>query len=252
MLIDAHAHLSVEEFATDLEAVLQDAAASGVERILAVGETLPDAERNLQLAERYPMVQPCAGLHPTIVDQDQAQAVIEFIKKHRDRLVAIGEVGLDYWVIQEEADREIQRKILACFVTLSNDLDLPLNVHSRSAGRTTIAFLKEYGARRVLLHAFDGKASAALEGVAEGYLFSIPPSVVRSPQKQKLVRRLPLESLLLESDAPVLGPDPSQRNEPKNVVIACQAIAKLKGISAEEVAAITTENARRLFPKAFP
>jgi len=250
-LIDVHAHLSAEDFATDLEAVLQEAATAGVERVLAVGETLEDAERNLQLAERYPMVKPCAGLHPTIVDQDHAQAVIEFIKKHRDRLVAIGEVGLDYWVIQEEADREIQRRILACFVHLGNDLDLPLNVHSRSAGRTTIAFLKEHGARRVLLHAFDGKASVALEGVAEGYLFSIPPSVVRSPQKQRLVRRLPLESLLLESDAPVLGPDPSGRNEPKNVTIACQAIAELKGLPVEEVAAVTTENARRLFPKAF-
>lgn len=251
VLIDVHAHLSAEDFATDLEAVLQEAATSGVERVLAVGETLEDAERNLQVAERYPLVKPCAGLHPTILDPDQAEALIEFIQKHRDRLVAIGEVGLDYWVVQDEADQEVQRKILARFIALSNDLDLPLNVHSRSAGRSTIAFLKEHGARHVLLHAFDGKASTALEGIAEGYGFSIPPSVVRSPQKQKLVRRLPMESLLLESDAPVLGPDPSLRNEPKNVAIACQAIAQLKGISPEEVAAITTENARRLIARAF-
>ena len=88
----------------------------------------------------------------------------------------------------------------------------------------------------------------ALEGVEAGYGFSIPPSVVRSPQKQKLVRRLPLESLLLETDSPVLGPTHAERNEPANATIACQAIASLKGIPPETVARITTENAIRLFP----
>jgi len=126
-----------------------------------------------------------------------------------------------------------------------------LNVHSRSAGRHTIAFLRERGARRVLMHAFDGRASAALEGVRAGYFFSIPPSVVRSAQKQKLARQVPLECLLLETDSPVLGPDPAIRNEPQNVTVACRAVADLKGIPPEEVARITTENARRLFPRAF-
>jgi TatD DNase family protein len=90
-----------------------------------------------------------------------------------------------------------------------------------------------------------------MEGVGAGYFFSIPPSVVRSSQKQKLVRSLPLECLLLESDSPVLGPDPAVRNEPMNVTVSCRAIAELKGVSPEEVARITTENARRLFPRAF-
>ncbi len=250
-LVDVHAHLCAPEFAEDLAAVLNAAAAAGVARVLAVGETLEDAQRNLALAERFPMVRACAGLYPTILDEAAAEDMVAFICEQLDRLAGIGEVGLDHWIVKEEAERAVQRKILARFVALSNELDLPLNVHSRSAGRAAIALLRKQGARRVLLHAFDGKASSAQDGVAAGYYFSIPPSVVRSPQKQKLVRALPLDRLLVETDSPVLGPDPTQRNEPKNAVLACRAIADLKGVPAEEVARITTANARALFPRAF-
>lgn len=247
-LIDAHAHLHAEEFQADLPAVLAAAESAGVRAILAVSETVADAERNLELADRYPIIRPCAGLHPTLVDVEAAEAMVALIRAHRERLAAIGEVGLDYWIVQEPERQEIQRQILRRFIGLSNELELPLNVHSRSAGRHAIAFLKEHGAKQVLLHAFDGKASAAMVGVELGYYFSIPPSIVRSPQKRKLVRHLPLDRLLLESDSPVLGPDPAARNEPKNVRLACEAIAQIKGLPVEGVARVTTDNARRLFP----
>ena len=250
-LFDAHAHLAAPEFADDLPEVLARAAEAGVRGIVAVGETLADAERILALADRSPLVKPAAGFDPTCLDQGAAQAVIAFVGRHADRLVAIGEVGLDRWVVKAEADWRIQEAILAEFVALSNRLDLPLSIHSRSAGRHAIALLKACAARRVVLHAFDGKAGSALEGIDAGYAFSIPPSVVRSPQKQKLVRLLPLGSLLLETDSPVLGPSPTERNEPANVAIACRAVAALKGVSPETVARVTTENARRLFPRAF-
>jgi TatD DNase family protein len=250
-LFDAHAHLGSEEFAADLPAVLARAEAVGVCGIVAVGETLEEAERILSLAERHRLIRPAAGLYPTILDRDAADAMVAFIRAHADRLVALGEVGLDHWVVKEEAGWKTQEEILARFVALANDLDLPLNVHSRSAGRHAIGFLKEQGARRVLMHAFDGRVSAAAEGVRAGFFFSIPPSAVRSPQKQKLVRHLPLECLLLETDSPVLGPDPTVRNEPRNVTVACETVASLKGVSADEVARITTANARRLFPRAF-
>lgn len=249
-LIDAHAHLHAEEFQADLPTVLAAAEAAGVRAILAVSETVADAQLNLELADRYPIIRPCAGLHPTEVDLGAAEAMVGLIRTHRDRLVAIGEVGLDYWIVQDPEQQEIQRQIFRRFIDLSNELELPLNVHSRSAGRHAIAFLREHGAKRVLLHAFDGRASAATTGVELGYYFSIPPSIVRSPQKQKLVRHLPLDRLLLESDAPVLGPDPTARNEPKNIRLACEAIAQIKALSVDEVARITTENARLLFPRA--
>jgi TatD DNase family protein len=250
-LVDVHAHLCAPEFADDLPAVLQTAAAAGVARVLAVGESLEDARRNLELASRFPLVRACAGLYPTILDESAADAMVAFIREHRDRLVGIGEVGLDHWVVKDAEQREVQRRIFARFVAVAEELDLPLNVHSRSAGRAAIHLLCERGARRVLLHAFDGKASSAQEGVAAGYYFSIPPSVVRSPQKQKLVRALPLDRLLVETDSPVLGPEATTRNEPQNAVVACRAIAGLKGVSPEEVARVTTANARALFPRAF-
>jgi TatD DNase family protein len=251
LLFDAHAHLAAPEFSGDLPAVLSRAEAAGVSGILTVGETPADAERILDLAARHPMIKPAVGLFPTILDRTAAAAVMALARNNAGRLVAIGEVGLDHWVVKTEPEWLLQEEILAQFVALSRELDLPLNVHSRSAGRHAIAFLKRCEARRVLLHAFDGKAASAAEGVDAGYYFSIPPSVVRSPQKQKLVQRLPLECLLLETDSPVLGADPASRNEPANILVACRAVAEVKGVSPETVARVTTENAHRLFPRAF-
>lgn len=250
-LFDAHAHLYDAAFDHDLADVVARAVARGVQAVLTVSETVDEAHRILALAERYPLIKPCAGLYPTILDRAAAAEMLAFIREHQERLVAIGEVGLDYWKVQEEADRALQRDILAQHIALARELDLPLNVHSRSAGRHTIAWLHEHGAQHVLMHAFDGKASAARLGLEAGYYFSIPPSIVRSPQKQKLVQHLPLDRLLLESDAPVLGPDKTQRNEPQNVWLSCLQIAAIKGVPVEEVATITTANARRLFPRAF-
>jgi TatD DNase family protein len=246
-LTDAHAHLGDPGFDADRDAVLERARAAGVGAIVVVGETLADARRNLELAERYPMLRPCAGLYPTHLDLAQAAALHALIRSERQRLVAIGEVGLDRWVVTDEAERELQREIFGGFVELSKETGLPLNVHSRSAGHHVISLLLERGAERVLLHAFDGKASKALPAVEAGYCFSVPPSVVRSEQKQKLVARLPLECLLLETDSPVLGPTREERNEPQNVRISLTAIAGIKGVPEQAVAEATAENARRLF-----
>jgi len=245
--VDVHAHMCDASFDHDREAVLARAGQAGVGAIIAVGEDLVDARKNLSLAREHPMLRAAAGLYPTHLDWEQAQAMAAFIREHRSQLAAIGEVGLDFWAVQDAPDRDMQREIFKLFIGLSIELGMPLNIHSRSAGRHAVAMLLENNARQVHLHAFDGKTGAALPAVEAGYYFSIPPSVVRSRQKQKLVKQLPLSCLLVESDSPVLGPDPQERNEPANVLTALRAIAQIKAIPENDVADAVTENTECLY-----
>ena len=248
-IVDTHTHICDESFDADRGEVLERARRAGVSAIIAVGENISDARRNIELADQHPMIRPAAGLYPTILDLEQADEMHSFIRKERARLVAIGEVGLDFWVVKEESQKELQKEILKGFIHLSKELDLPLNIHSRSAGRHAVALLLENGATRVQMHAFDGKASAALPAVEAGFFFSIPPSVVRSRQKQKLIKHLPLSCLLVETDSPVLGPEPKQRNEPANVNISIKAIAELKDIAEDAVIDAVWENTLCLYGK---
>ncbi|MBU0968670.1 MAG: TatD family hydrolase [Proteobacteria bacterium] len=246
-LIDTHAHLCDQAFDQDRQEVINRAQEAGVSAIVMVGETMEDARRNLELAGQHPCLKPAAGLYPEFADMVEAERLIDFIRQHAARFYAIGEVGLDFWIAKEEAEREVQRLVFRKFIELASELDLPLNVHSRSAGRQAVALLLEQGAKRVQMHAFDGRYSAALPAVEAGFFFSVPPSLVRSRQKQKLVKLLPLFCLLVESDSPVLGPDVGQRNEPANVMIAVKAIAEIKGIAVDAVLAAVRENTRRLY-----
>ena len=252
ILVDGHAHICDSVFDPDRAAVLARARHAGVHAVVAVGENLDDARKNLELARIHPMIRAAAGLYPTILDMAQADAMTAFIRRHRSRLIAIGEVGLDYWAVKQDDEKALQRDIFHRFIRLSRELSLPLNVHSRSAGRHAVALLLEAGAEKVQLHAFDGRAAAALPAVEAGYFFSIPPSVVRSRQKQKLVGQLPLSCLLVETDSPVLGPDPSTRNEPANLRIALDAIAGIKSIAVAAVAEAVAENALRLYGEVGP
>ncbi len=246
-LVDVHAHICDPDFDRDRTDVLARARKAGVSAIIAVGENLGDARKNVGLAKTHPIVKAAAGLYPTILHPDQADEMIAFILRNREHLVAIGEVGLDYWVVKEDSEKEVQREIFKRFIELSIELDLPLNIHSRSAGRHAVTLLLENNAPRVQMHAFDGKAATALPAVEAGYFFSIPPSIIRSRQKQKLVKRLPLSCLLVETDSPVLGPVPNARNEPANLPVSIRAIAQIKAIPEEAVRAAVAENTHRLY-----
>lgn len=259
-MIDCHAHLASEDFDADRDAVRLRAAEAGVSAVLVVGEDGDDNERVLRVAAEAPAagarMLPCLGFHPDRFADDrplparaELDRAIGQIRAHAGEIAAIGEVGLDYWVTKDEQRRAAQRALLEEMAALSNALGLALNVHSRSAGHYTLDLLLACGAERVLMHAFDGKAGHAARAAEAGFLFSVPPSVVRSAQKQKLVRRLPLDALCLETDSPVLGPEPDLRNEPANLVFARELIAQVHGCTAERVDEVTGSNARRLFPQ---
>lgn len=246
-ITDTHAHLCDSIFESDRAEVIERAGSAGIKNILCVGEDLSDAQKNIELALKYPGLRPAAGLFPSNLDMKKAYDVLDFIKENRDKLFAVGEVGLDYWLIKEESQRALQREIFGMFIKLAEDMDLPLNVHSRSAGRQTVELLIDHNARRVQMHAFDGKVSSAMPAVEAGFFFSVPPSIVRSRQKQKLCRQLPMSCLLIESDSPVLGPDQGKRNEPANAMLALKAIADLKEIGEREVMKAIAENTRCLY-----
>lgn len=259
--VDCHCHISSGDFDKDIEEVVESSKKAGILALLAVAEHAGEFDKIIDLSQRFPgFIFPCLGVHPvqdispeqqrgaSLQDLDAALPIIE---KYKDHLVAIGEVGLDFTprYVSGETDKESQRQVLIRQAQIAKELDLPLNVHSRSAGRPTIHLLKEQGVEKALLHAFDGKPSVAMEGVKAGYFFSIPPSIIRSEQKQKLVKQLPLENICLETDSPALGPEKQVRNEPKNICISAEYISKIKGVSLQEVMEVTTQNALRLFPK---
>lgn len=259
-MIDCHTHLTHPEFDADRAEVVARARRAGVERIAIVGQDEAENRQVLALARAgegagAPVEYlPFLGLHPDRfgdarepISPAEVERICAMIRAERAALTGIGEVGLDYWYCRDEARRELQRAALTRLADLAVALDLPLNVHSRSAGHHTLDLLLGRGARRVLMHAFDGKAGHARRGAEAGYVFSIPPSIVRSPQKQKLVRALPLEALALETDSPVLGPAAGERNEPANVRISLRAIAEIKGVTEAQAAQATEANARRVF-----
>uniref|UniRef100_F1S2W4 TatD DNase domain containing 3 n=1 Tax=Sus scrofa TaxID=9823 RepID=F1S2W4_PIG len=267
-LVDCHCHLSAPDFDHDLDDVLEKAKKASVMALVVVAEHSGEFEKIMQLSERYNgFVLPCLGIHPVqgVSSEDQRSVTLKdldialpIIENYKDQLLAIGEVGLDFSprIAGTDEQKEEQRQVLIRQVQLARRLNLPLNIHSRSAGRPTISLLREQGADKVLLHAFDGRPSVAMEGVRAGYFFSIPPSIIRSGQylslfskKQKLVKQLPLTSICLETDSPALGPEKQVRNEPHNISIAAEYIAQVKGISVEEVIEVTTQNALKLFPK---
>ncbi len=187
------------------------------------------------------------GSDPSQLENEWVRPIIETIRANTNRIVGLGEVGLDHYWVTESNTRAYQLKLFKEWIMLAKELQLPLTVHSRSAGYEALETIKSADLERVLMHAYDGKVGHAIKAAESGILFSVPASVVHSEQKQKLVRRLPIENLLLETDAPVLSPIKGQRNEPANLRYSLTKISELKQMDAESVAEITTRSATRFF-----
>ena len=240
MLIDVHCHLTAPEFEGRNKEIIEKSVEAGVKAIITSGLGYEDGLKALEISD-YKIIYPSLGMSPYMLEG--YEQVMDLIRMESKRIVAIGEVGLDYWHVKDDEGRDRQKRIFREFIELSKELDLPLVIHSRSAGKYALEILFEMKAERVIMHAFDGAAKYAVRAVERGYMFSIPPSIARSQQKRNLVKRIPLENLLLESDSPVLSPIAGQINYPWNIIVSAEWIGRIKGISVEKVIEITGRNA---------
>ena len=243
MMIDVHCHLTDSVFQDRLIQIIKEAKNVGVQAFISSSLGFKDSIKLLELSD-YKTIYPSIGLMP--YELEDYEKMVELIEKNSDRITAIGEVGLDYHP-SINVDKNLQEKIFIEFIELARRLSRPLIVHSRSAGKYALQILFKHNAERIIMHAFDGSASYAEEGVKKGYYFSIPPSIARSQQKQKIVKRVPIENLLLESDAPALSPIPGEINKPSNIKISAEWISRLKSIPIDKVEEETTRNAQSIF-----
>lgn len=247
--IDVHAHLEDEVFNGDLDEVIRRAKNAGVKAVITSPITPSDVGKALKIVGRYRgFVFLSIGLDPTILDSDVFEEQVVRVRRLSHEIVGLGEVGLDYYYVRGE-DRSVQERIFREWIRIARDYNLPLIVHSRSAGKYAIRILIDEGYSNVVMHAYDGSVGWALEAAKRGFKFSIPPSVWFSVQKQKIVKKLPLESLLLESDSPVLSPIKGERNEPKNLVYAVRKISEIKRLGEDRVVEETLNSTLNVFPR---
>jgi TatD DNase family protein len=252
MLIDSHAHLEMPEFKKDLEEVIQRAKDSGVEYIFTVGTEKRDWERAVGIARAHPNVYAILGVHPHNAREIDDQTYPVLRKLCQDQNVkAYGEIGLDFF--RNLSPREIQLRRFQEQIGLAKELGLPIVVHDREAHRETVEILTSEKAETNggIIHCFSGDYEMAKQCLGLGFYISVPGSITfrNADGFQEVVRKLPLESILIETDAPYLAPVPfrGKRNEPSYVRYTAQKIAEIKKVSFEKVAEVTTDNALRVF-----
>ncbi|MCX8181749.1 MAG: TatD family hydrolase [Candidatus Methanomethyliaceae archaeon] len=244
-MIDVHAHLTDNSY-SDLPEVLKRAKEAGLEHIIISITDPSEIGRAREVLAIMPgFISLNVGFDPMTLSEEKYRDFERLVES--EHIVGVGEVGLDHFYARDHGIRDLQEQFFRRSIRLAMRRELPLVVHSRSAGRAALEVLYSEGADRVLMHAFDGKSGDARMAAERGFYFSIPTSVVYSQQKQKLVKNLPLESLMLETDSPVLSPIRGVRNEPANLIYALKKVAEIKGVTEEEVVKITTWNAKNFF-----
>jgi len=187
------------------------------------------------------------GLTPLEFDEKEIDKTINLIKKHKNTIVAIGEVGLDYYWIKDEEKRKNQKKIFRKFIELSQELNKNLVVHSRDAEKDALEILDDYKINAIM-HCFSGSISDAEYAIKKGHIISIPTSVFYSKQKQNMVKNLPLEKIITETDAPYLSPFPKNRNEPVNIKYSIKKISEIKNIDEEIIKQQIDKNLVKFLP----
>jgi len=265
-LVDSHCHLDWDSFDGEREVVLERAASAGVGLVLNPGTDLARSRRALELAERFEAVYAAVGIHPNDAGEWNGSAADELrdLAAH-PKVLAIGEIGLDYY--WDKTTLELQAEVFRAQLVLAAQLELPVIIHNREAGKDVMAILAEWqqtladdesplAERPGVLHSFSVDKAMAESAIEHNFYIGItgPVTFKNAPELQALVTELPLDQLLIETDSPFLTPHPhrGQRNEPAYVALVAEKIAELKGIAIEAVAAATTANVRDLFRVGVP
>ena len=253
--IDTHAHLYDERYDDDRADMIARAEEAGVMQIISMGDTMAASAQVVADAERYPALYAAVGVHPesAYVLADEERAQILAWAKH-PKVVAIGEIGLDYYWEKDPKVRAVQRELFVVQLNLARAAGLPVCIHDREAHGDTLAILQAVGRDLTgVLHCYSGSLETARELWKLGYYIGIdgPLTFKNAGKLPAIVREAPQDKLLIETDSPYLAPVPKRgkRNEPAYVVHVAAKIAEIRGESVEEVARYTTENARRLYPK---
>ena len=254
-LIDTHAHINVEHFTEDRDAVVERAVQAGLRHIVNMGDSMESSQSSVALTKAYPMVYTGVGIHPeeahpmTQADEDQLASWGALPK-----VVAIGEIGLDYYWEKDGDKRQLQRELFICQLDLARQLHLPVCVHNREAHGDTMEILRKEGKGIVgVMHCFSGSLEIAQELVKMGWFIGVdgPLTFKNAAKLPEIVQKLPLERIVVETDCPYMAPVPmrGKRNEPAFVHHVAAKLAQLRGESLEKVARQTTANALELYLK---
>jgi TatD DNase family protein len=258
-LVDSHSHLQLDQFDADREAVLERARAAGLEAIVVLGVDVPTSEQAIALAERFPEVIATAGCHPHDADSMDADAWrrLDELIRH-PRIAAVGEIGLDFY--RNLSPREKQLDVFRRQLELAAEVSLPIVVHCRDAQAEIEAIVTEWAGQRRrggfegllgIMHYFSGDPTLARRYVEMGFLISIHGSVTypRAERLREVAADIPIDSLVLETDAPYGAPQSrrGRRNEPAYLAETAEFVATLRGEPIDTVARVTGEIAARLF-----
>ncbi|MQR88635.1 YchF/TatD family DNA exonuclease [Bacillus megaterium] len=252
MLFDTHVHLNAEQYEDDLQEVINRALEKGVQNMVVVGFDEPTIKKAIQIAETYDFIYASVGWHPVdAIDMtDEHLAWIEELAQH-PKVVALGEMGLDYhW---DKSPKEVQKDVFRRQIRLARKVNLPIIIHNRDATEDVVTILKEEHVEEVggIMHCFTGSIEVARQCMDMNMYISFggPVTFKNAKKPKEVATELPLDKLLIETDCPYLTPHPfrGKRNEPGYVSYVAEQIAELKGITYEELAEITTANAKKLF-----
>lgn len=249
-MIDTHTHINcIEELSIDK--IIQNAKDNGVEKLIVPAAYPSDIDIVAELVEKYENVYGLLGVHPSEV-KDWDDSLIDKIKEYSisPKIVGIGEIGLDYY--WDKSFNDLQKEVFIKQVKLANELDLPISIHDREAHKDTFDILTEYNKNsKVVMHCFSGSVEFMRECVKKDWYIAIGGVVTfkKAIKLKEVAKEVPLKKILLETDAPYLTPVPyrGKINQPAYVKYVAEEIAKLRGMSFDEINEITTENAKDVF-----